>query len=141
MSRIYWDSMLFIYLIEGNPQFGKKVLHLKDAIQRRGDHLCTSVFTLGEAMTGPQKREDRDGLRKIQEFFARQTVDILPFERKEAEQYSMIRATRRVSQADGIHLATAAVADVDLFVTNDERLRKLTVPGIRFFCDLDGRIA
>jgi len=59
---------------------------------------------------------------------------------KVAERYSMIRAESRVSQADGIHLATAAAAGVDLFVTNDGDLRKLVIPGIRFFADVDGKI-
>jgi hypothetical protein len=46
-----------------------------------------------------------------------------------------------VSQADGIHLASAAAAGVDLFITNDDKLRKLRIPGIRFFADLDGKLS
>jgi predicted nucleic acid-binding protein len=45
-----------------------------------------------------------------------------------------------VTQADAIHLAAAAVAGVELFVTNDAKLRKLLIPGIKFFADLDGKI-
>jgi hypothetical protein len=52
----------------------------------------------------------------------------------------MIRADTRVSQADGIHLATAAASKVDLFITNDGELRKLKIQGIRFFADLDGKL-
>jgi predicted nucleic acid-binding protein len=43
-----------------------------------------------------------------------------------------------VSQADAIHLATAAVSGVDLFLTNDSLFWKLVVPGIKFMIDLDG---
>jgi hypothetical protein len=25
VSRVYWDTMLFIYWLEENPQFGKRV--------------------------------------------------------------------------------------------------------------------
>jgi hypothetical protein len=56
------------------------------------------------------------------------------------DRYSMIRAGTRVRQADGIHLASAAAAAVDLFVTNDDKLRTLSIPGIRFFADLDGKV-
>jgi predicted nucleic acid-binding protein len=52
----------------------------------------------------------------------------------------MIRAETRVRQADGIHLATAAAAGVDLFVTNDDKLQKLVISGIRFFADVDGKV-
>jgi predicted nucleic acid-binding protein len=117
------------------------VLQLQADIQRRGDRLCTSVFTIGEVLTGPRKHNDQEGVRKIEAFFARKTVDVLPFDWEQAERYSMIRASVRVSQADGIHLATAAAAEVDLFVTNDADLRKLAIPGIRFFADLEGKLA
>ncbi len=67
-------------------------------------------------------------------------VEILPFSIEAADRYSMIRAESRVSQAEAIHLAAAAAAGVDLFITNDDELRKLKVPGIGFFVDLDGRL-
>jgi predicted nucleic acid-binding protein len=133
--------MVFIYLLEGHPDFGIRVRNLHKTMRRRGDQLCTSVFTIGEVLIGPRKQNDVEGLRILKDFFSSPEVEILPFDMEAADRFSMIRATERVSPPDGIHLATAAAANVDLFVTNDERLRKLTVPGIRFFCDLDGRIA
>jgi predicted nucleic acid-binding protein len=45
-----------------------------------------------------------------------------------------VRAEREgesnVSPADAIHLATASVAHVDVYLTNDSKLRKLVVDGI-----------
>lgn len=140
MNRLYWDSMLFIYLLEGNPVFGKRVLQLHQAMRRRGDVLCTSVFTLGEVLTGPAKRKDEAGIRGIKQFFAGGTIQILPFSSEAAERYSVIRASTRVTQADAIHLATAAVNGVDLFITNDAKLHSLILPGIRFFADMDGKL-
>jgi predicted nucleic acid-binding protein len=140
MSRVYWDSVLFIYLLEANPVFGTRVRRMHEGMVRRGDTLCTSVFTVGEVLTGPRKRNDVAGISELKKFFGGEDVEILPFAIEAADQYSVIRATTRVSQADGIHLASAAAAGVDLFVTNDGELQKLRVPGIRFFADLDGRI-
>jgi predicted nucleic acid-binding protein len=140
MNRIYWDSMLFIYLLEGNPVFGKRVEHFYEAMLRRGDILCTSIFTVGEVLTGPQKRNDVAATAALKKFFGGKEIEILPFTLGAAERYSMIRADMRVTQADGIHLATAASAGVDLFVTNDEDLHELVIPGIRFFADVDGKV-
>jgi len=67
-------------------------------------------------------------------------VEVLPFTERTADRYSMIRSANRVSQADGIHLASAAEAGVDLFFTNDGDLRKLSTPGIKFFADLQGKV-
>jgi len=132
--------MLFIYLLEGNPKYGGRVQRMHEAMLRRGDILCTSIFTVGEVLTGPRKRNDVAGINGLKKFFDSKDVEILPITIEAADRYSMIRAETRVSQADGIHLATAAAAGVDLFITNDEKLRALTIQGIRFFADLDGKV-
>jgi len=141
VNRVYWDSMLFIYLLEANPIFGERVLKLYQGMQRRGDILCTSVFTVGEVLTGPRKQNDVAGVSRLRKFFGSKDVEILPFTMEAADRYSLIRAGGRVSQADAIHLASAAAAGVDLFITNDSELRALKIPGIRFFADLDGRVS
>ena len=80
------------------------------------------------------------GISGLKKFFGSKEVEILPFSMEAADRYSIIRAGMRVSQADAIHLATAAAVGVDLFVTNDDDLRKLVVSGIRFFADIDGKV-
>jgi predicted nucleic acid-binding protein len=140
MNRVYWDSMLFIYLLEANPVFGARTQLLYDGMSRRGDILCTSVFTVGEVLTGPRRLNDAAGVKGLKAFFGSKEIEILPFTIEAADRYSMIRADTRVRQADGIHLASAAAAGVDLFITNDGKLRKLKIPGIRFFGDLDGKV-
>jgi len=140
VTRVYWDSMLFIYLLEGNPIFGPKVRKILDEIVRRGDALSTSVFSIGEILTGPRKRGSVSGVDTVKRYFQSGAVEILPFNDATADRYSVIRAGARVTQADGIHLATAAEAGVDVFFTNDRDLRKLSIPGIKFFADLDGKV-
>jgi len=140
VSRVYWDSMLFIYLLEAKPGYEKKTKRIYRSMLQREDELCTSVFTFGEVLTGFQKQNDEAGIRGVKEFMLSDEVTILPFDLNAADRYSMIRAQARVSQADGIHLATAASAGVDVFMTNDDQLRKLVIPGIKFFADLDGKV-
>ena len=48
-----------------------------------------------------------------------------------------IRAENRVSPPDAIHLASAAQAGVELFLTNDHRVRGLVIPGIDFIAGMD----
>ena len=140
MTRIYWDSMLFIYLLEGNPVFGPKVRKILSRIVSRGDALSTSVFSIGEILTGPRRRGSISGTDAIKRYFLSGAVEILPFTEATADRYSLIRGANKVSQADGIHLATAAEVGVDVFVTNDGDLRNLKIPGIKFFADLDGKV-
>jgi len=138
MSIIYWDAMMFIYLIEGSPFFAPKVERFQRQIEHRGDTLITSVFTLGEVLTGPRKTGDAVAVSAIKTYFASGRVAVLPFDSGTADRYSVVRSMCKVSQADAIHLASAAVAGADAFVTNDTALRKLVIPGIAFMMDLDG---
>jgi predicted nucleic acid-binding protein len=140
MSRVYWDSMLFIYLLEGNQAFAPQVKALLEEMQRREDILCTSVFTLGEVLTGPRKFGLPADVNRTRQFFLSSgRVVMLPFSATTADRYSVIRAATTVASADAIHLATASEFGVELFITHDRKLQKLTVPGIHFITGLDTR--
>lgn len=137
MSRVYWDSMLFIYLIEGNPAYAPRVKFIHEEMVRRGDVLCTSVFTVGEVLTGPRKAGAQTVVDRIRQFFFESGhVELLPFTAGTADRYSMIRATTKAASADAIHLACASEAGVDLFITHDGKLQKLTIAGIHFITGL-----
>jgi predicted nucleic acid-binding protein len=132
--------MVFIYLLEGHPQFLPKVLRILKQIESRGDSLATSAFTLGEVLTGPRRMGATEAVARVKAYFTSGRIDLLPFEAEAADQYSILRSKFKITQADAIHLSAAAVAGVDLFVTNDKALWKLAIPGIRFIMDLDGVI-
>lgn len=137
MSRVYWDSMMFIYAIEKNPRFFPAVKSIHEAMKRRGDTLCTSIFTVGEVLVGPRKIGSQSGADRIKNYFAGGTVSILPFSFETAEQFALIRSWTGASPSDAIHLAAAAEAHVDVFLTNDTNLLSFRIPGIPLISSLD----
>jgi predicted nucleic acid-binding protein len=137
VSRIYWDTILFAYWFEDRPENADRVEQVHSWMQGRGETLCTSVFTIGEVLTGPSKRQAEDLIAQIRQTLRPPVVELLPFSDETAECYARIRAENRVSPADAIHLASAAQAGVSLFLTNDRRLSKLVIPGIQFIAGLD----
>lgn len=139
MSRIYWDSMLFVYFFEGHSQFGPRVRQIHQEMIQRGDSLCTSIFTVGETLTGPEKIKADARVRETREYFESDEVEVIPFTFQTAVMYAKIRAANSVLPADAIHLASAAEAQIDLFLTNDNKLRRLNIPGIKFIAGLDGK--
>lgn len=132
--------MLFIYLMEGSPQFAPKVARIQKQMEVHGDKLVTSVFTLGEVLTGPRKLGAQDAIDAVKAYFQSGAVELLPFNWETSDRYSLLRSTFNVAQADAIHLATASVTGVDAFVTNDRDLQRLRIPGIAFVVGLDGRV-
>lgn len=137
MSLIYWDTMLFIYLWETDSNHLARTKEIRERMLDRGDFLCTSLLTVGELLTGCYKRGQRDLASQIREALRPPAVEVLPFTLEVAERYAHIRAQHRLTPADAIHLATAAVSKVNLFLTNDRKLAKLTIPGIDFIAGLD----
>jgi predicted nucleic acid-binding protein len=140
LSRVYWDAMVFIYLVEDHPVFGSSVRRVYDRMLEREDTLCTSVFTLGEALIGPIKGRDAELAARMKTVFRSDEVKLLPFLPSTAEIYADIRVNFPVKSPDAIHLATAAEAKADLFLTNDKHLHRLKIPGISFIAGLDGSI-
>ena len=140
MSLVYWDTMLFIYWLETHPQHGKQVERIHQRMAERGDQLCTSVFTLGEILTGFYKAGRTNEVRRVRTYFETGDVRLLAFNTEAADRYARIRAQYKVSPADAIHLASASVARVDLYLTNDVDLKKLLIEGIHFIAGLDGGI-
>lgn len=140
MSRVYWDTMLFAYWLEDHPVYAAEVQQIFERMQRRQDVLCSSVFTLGELLTGPAKRNDDGAASSMKAFFRSSAVEVSPFTVETAERYAHIRAERRVSPSDAIHLACAAQSGVDLFLTNDHHLRGLVIPGIHFIAPMSSEL-
>ena len=137
MSRIYWDSMLFIYWLEDHPIHAARMNRIHERMEARGDTLCTSVVTIGEVLTGLYKMEALEIAAQIREAFRSPQIELISYTPETADSYARIRAGHRVSPADAIHLASAANAGVDLFLTNDHRLQPLAIPGIHFIAGMD----
>lgn len=132
--------MIFIYLLEGHPDLGPLVKSLHVAMQERKSRLFTSAFTAAEVFAGLEKLRATDLLHVAQDFFSSDQVETLSFDLATARIYGSVRAQTHISAQDAIHVATAAHAGIDLFITNDKKLQKLSMPGIRFFAGLDGRL-
>ncbi|MBL8173439.1 MAG: PIN domain-containing protein [Bryobacterales bacterium] len=140
MSLIYWDTMLFAYLLEGHPDYKSRVINIAHRMQERGDTLCTSVFTVGETLAGPSRTKHWDQVSKVRAFFRSPELRLLDFKLSTADIFAEIRGRGGISSGDAIHLACAAEARVDLFLTNDKQLSKKIVPGIQFIASLDSNI-
>lgn len=137
MANIFWDTNLFIYLLEDSPGFGAVVQDLRRRMLHRNDRLFTSALTIGEVLVKPLSTGNRVLADRYRSLFVAPQLTISPFGLEAAEAYAGIRQDRAIQPADAIQLACAAAAEVDLFITNDGRLSKKNVPGIKFISGLN----
>jgi predicted nucleic acid-binding protein len=140
VSRIYWDTMLFIYWLEDHPQFAKRVGAIRARMQERGDQLITGAFTFGEVLAGVYRKGSADLARETKELLEGVVSEAIPLDLETSDHYARIRGTLGVPPADAIHLASAARVGTDLFLTNDNRLVGKFVPGIQFIASLETQL-
>ena len=137
MRRIFWDTNLFIYLFEPHPLFSTRVIELRRAMLKRGDGLFTSAMTVGEVLVRPLQLGD-ERMRQRYESALTSGTTVLPFDRATSRHYAAIRASdKTINPPDAIQLACAAEANIDLFITNDDRLSRKAIPGVRFISSLE----
>jgi uncharacterized protein len=140
VSRIYWDSMLFIYWLENSPQFAKKIATIHSRMQQRQDQLITSAFTIGEVLAGAYRQGVAHKADEIRGLLLSVVSEVVPFTIEAANHYARIRGTLGVAPADAVHLACAVSARTDLFFTNDKALVGKVIPGIQFIAGIDSNI-
>lgn len=135
MSRVYWDTMLFIYLLEDNQQFASRVEEIYERMQIRGDSLFTSFLSFGEMLAGAHGSQQK--ATEIRESFLAVNAQLISFDAGAVDTFASLRGTRKLATADSIHLACAASKGVDLFLTGDKQLAKQIVPGIQFISSIE----
>jgi len=136
VSRIFFDSNLFVYMLEKSP-FSSAARALRLRMLERGDQLITSTFTLGEILVRPMSLARVDIVDHYQRLFRSARFNVVAFDFECGPIYGRIRQDRSIKPADAIQLACAARAQCDLFVTNDDRLSRKVIPGIHFIVPLD----
>lgn len=143
MSRVFWDTMLLIYLLEGNEDnaaFRKRADELLARSFRRRDALFTSYLALGEMMAGVEKSKKPQLAGAVEDTLRGMGFTFLAFDEKAVSPFSKLRAGTKLKAPDAIHLACAASAGIDLYLTGDTQLFRLDVPGIQFIADFNSPI-
>lgn len=140
MSRIYWDTTLFLHLLEGNPAFVQRVQSLLDRSYERSDSLFTSCLALGEIITCAEKSPEPGKAAIVRQTIEEMGFSLLPFDSGAIAPFSQLKTRHGLSAADSMHLACAASAGIDLFLTADKQLTRLNVPGIHFIADFTAPI-
>jgi predicted nucleic acid-binding protein len=136
MSKVFFDTNMFIYMFEGLEPFRSMVLEIRRRMIDRGDQIVTSAMTLGEVLVKPTKLGQTSLIEQYDRAI-RSTARVISFDASVSWRYASLRATHTLRNADAIQLACASHFGVDLFITNDQNLHKLNVPGIGFIAPLE----
>nr|VFK78968.1 MAG: Predicted nucleic acid-binding protein, contains PIN domain [Candidatus Kentron sp. SD] len=131
--RIYFDSNLFIYLVEKIEPYAAILREIVRAAEGQKLTITTSDLTLSEVLVKPMERKN---LTQQHAFLS--VLRYAPrLERLAISQEILIRAAgiraeyKSLKLPDAIHMATAQWASCNDFLTNDERIPDVPDFGFR----------
>jgi predicted nucleic acid-binding protein len=121
--RLYLDTNLYIYLLEGVEPYRRRMADLAAEIDRRDIAVIASELIFTELLPRPV----RDGRRHLVERYLdllQQTprITLVPVDRRVILRAVHLRADLGLRSMDALHVATALVHDCETFVTNDQRI-------------------
>lgn len=123
-KRVYFDTNVFIYLIEGFPDLNAQLLEIRDSLQNGEAEIVTSELTICEALVKPFRANDARLVAGYRQFIeASGAFELRPTGRGIYVRARLYRARFGMKTPDAIHVATAVEARCELFVTNDETLK------------------
>lgn len=122
--RIYLDTNILIYLLEGSSHLEKPLLQVKQLIEYRKAGFVVSALVFAEilpplAASGNQARVDA-----AREFLsATGAFEIISADTEICTHAGMLRGIHRMKTPDAIHVATAIASGCDILLTNDRQIR------------------
>lgn len=128
-SRLYLDTNIWIYAVEGIEPHAPRLAALFSRVDSGAMAVLTSELSLLEALVKPIQDGKPDlALAYETALSPSPGVGIVPVSRAILVEAAKLRATRALRTPDAVHLATASVQEADAILTNDARWRG--IPGV-----------
>jgi predicted nucleic acid-binding protein len=122
--------MVWLYFLQASSPFYPDATKLFYRIAANQHQMVSSPLILGELLVLPKRNGDTFTEAAYKQLFKRSPIAMLTDISSISETFSEIRAIFRFASADTLHLSLASVANVDIFVTEDQKLANKSVPGI-----------
>ena len=131
----FWDTNLLIYWIEQKEAFEAHIGALVTWLGDENISSVTSALSLAEILVQPMSLKKTGLAKQYKDILSE--FGCLSFGVEQAWAFAEIRAKYpTIKPPDCIQLACASVHGVDYFLTNDQALTSIAVPGIGKIQDL-----
>ncbi|SRR5216683_3262679 len=125
---VYLETTAVIYTVERYPTYWPLLEPLWKTAQTQAIEIVSSELTLLEALVGPLKSGNPILEQAFESALLGTDMRLLPITQVILREAARLRATINLKTPDALHAATAQLAQVALFVSNDRDFRK--VPGL-----------
>ena len=128
-ERVYLDTNVFIYALEGYPDFVDELTELFESLDEGNPRAVTSEVTLAEVLVRPFINGNIERQTAYQQVLQNSEVlEVVTVGRDVLIEAARLRSVSTLRLPDAIHGATARLTGCETFLTNDRRL--LAISGI-----------
>src|ERR1035437_5518461 len=118
MSRIFFDTNVFIYMFEGLEPNRSRMLEIRRRTLERGDRIVTSAMTLGEVLVKPTKLGQASLIEQYDRAI-QTTSEVVSFDAAVPWRYASLRSAHYTRSADPIKHASLRNIGVYFCSIND----------------------
>ncbi len=124
-ERVYLDTNIFIYALEGYPDYLDSLTALFSEIDKGKLKAVTSELTLAEVLVKPVMDNNHHlEIIYLDTIQSSDNLEVIPIDRQILIEAAKMRAqSTTIHLPDAIHLATARINHCSTFITNDKRLK------------------
>jgi predicted nucleic acid-binding protein len=123
-QNVYVDANVFIYAVEGHPQFSSAARAMLSFIEAGFASAVTSEFTIAEVLIIPLRNKNSKLVADYEELLGGETdLLITPVSRHVLRLAAEIRANTGQKLPDCIHVATALLGHCTFIVSQDQKLK------------------
>lgn len=122
-ASIYVDANIWIYFLEGHPEFAPKVQAIFQAVEQAAATLHTSEIAIAECLMKPARQRNENQISAYETLFDDAAITILPIDGALARRAALAGGTLGLKLIDAIHYVSAREAGCRYFLTGDGRFR------------------
>ena len=135
-AKVYLDTNIVIYAIEGFADLANQIQALLQALDDAQIIAVTSELTLAEALIKPLKDQNQPEQQAYKRFLTPTSVlQVVPISKEILEEAARLRATTKLKLPDANHLATATLNGCDCFLTNDDSFKSITTTNVKILSE------
>jgi len=134
-GKISLDANIILYYLHQDKNFGKQSFRLLTAVKNKTKIISTLIYAESFVYVFEQADEslEKKQLKALEKI---PKLKIVAPTKKICLLAAQLRAAYRLKTPDAIHLATAIDSDCDIFITNDDNLKKVQEINVLTLADL-----
>jgi predicted nucleic acid-binding protein len=137
-QRVYFDTNIIVYAVEGFADYAGKTKALLEAMDAAEIVAVTSELTLAEVLVKPFRDGDLRVQQAYKDFLLPTTaLEIVPINRQILESAAECRAVSKLKLPDAIHWVTCQSCQCESFLTNDETFKSLLSTDVRILSEIE----